>query len=210
MKKLLLLASTIAGLISGPAIAQAQAVIFDGSSVSKFFGTDVATATLEDGTGRINFPGTWQTISFGQNGTTIAPSQIDWTNGDITFDYKVNSASAPLYRFHIHFFTTNPDDNKLAVAVEWPSLTPLTADGQWHTFTVPVSGWAQAYLDAVTAEIIDPNTPQQWRIFIQNGSAPMDINIDNVTLTGVIPEPSTYAVIAGLLALGVVLLRRRK
>ncbi|HSH94714.1 MAG TPA: hypothetical protein VK968_11260 [Roseimicrobium sp.] len=62
-----------------------------------------------------------------------------------------------------------------------------------------------------TSSAIASNSFTFDRILIGEGSAALFFNIDNVNVTlGAIPEPSTYAALTGLSALGLVALQRRR
>lgn len=83
-------------------------------------------------------------------------------------------------------------------------LTSSFLVGSMSTVYVPLS-WATA----------DPTTIVQWNIgggFSTPGTAAFRMTFDNLSLSATgapVPEPSTYAMIAGVLALGFVAWRRR-
>ncbi|MCD8483288.1 MAG: PEP-CTERM sorting domain-containing protein [Verrucomicrobia bacterium] len=69
--------------------------------------------------------------------------------------------------------------------------------------TLTINGIAVATNVALTTAAVNADA---FRMYSINGS---NVEIDNISLTA-IPEPSTYAAIFGALALGFIVLRRRR
>jgi hypothetical protein len=82
------------------------------------------------------------------------------------------------------------------------------------TYTASTSGWATVSGGRVLTGLTDTlditgisNSQELWVVLTASGDATQSF-VDNLSVTAV-PEPSTYALIGGFLALGLVMLRRR-
>lgn len=134
--------------------------------------------------------------------TTGAPRAYIWEfaatglpayGGDVTVEFDL-LLTEPLVASAIHFLSNNPGPGFLpAFNLENQGLNAST----WTHYSVPING--------ITAGTTTFNMSFQ----IASGAvanAGGAIAIDNVT---VVPEPSTYAALLGLAAIGLVLMRRR-
>ncbi len=83
------------------------------------------------------------------------------------------------------------------------TLFNLTSAATWQHFSIDVTSWVNAYDSG-------PGNLSLFTLSFQDWATPTVImsSLDNVTLTAV-PEPSTYAALLGLGALGFVAYRRR-
>ena len=134
-----------------------------------------------DGIGRAYI---WQYIGTGLN-----------YGGDVevTFDLLLTD---PINGAAIHFLSDNPG---AGFVPSFDLQNQGLNDTTWTSYSVPISG-------------ITPGTATfEMRFQIAAGAftgAGAGIAVDNVTVSAV-PEPATYAALVGLLALGVVVWRRR-
>ena len=76
---------------------------------------------------------------------------------------------------------------------------------------VLTSTWTTASYDLSAVTALDDNASVVFRIVLDGATGATGNNrFDNILVTAAVPEPSTYAAILGLLALGFVAYRRRK
>lgn len=222
MKKLLLL-TAVAGIIGLPALSQAQerATVYDGSTYRYQYGTTLTHLPNEGRpdendmvNGAVNFTSgewsqaAWSLDALSDVASPVAPISVDWSNGALQFDYKVDGGVHRYYSVSLQLYHNGANISIGAITLGGAG-EQLTADGQWHTAEVQFSGYAPEYLTLLEDPTFDPTLPTLWKFRIQPGLGGMtNVLIDNVTVP--VPEPATYAALAGALALGVVLLRRRK
>lgn len=83
-------------------------------------------------------------------------------------------------------------------------VTQVTEAGQWNIFTYDLSNYTSGTMSAQTR--MDPVSGFDAGGGVIQGN----FEIDYVTLSAFVPEPSTYALLAGALTLSVVALKRRR
>ncbi|MDX2111284.1 MAG: PEP-CTERM sorting domain-containing protein [Verrucomicrobiota bacterium] len=141
----------------------------------------------------------------------------------VSFSYMIKTGSAVMphngttlalvaptsIKYGLKFFDVDTQGNKLLS--ENKAITGLIADDAWHNVSfelVILSSAARAALDVGNSNNPDQSTLQQFEI-IGDALTPYDVYIDNVQVSPV-PEPSTIAGLAGVAALALAYLRRRK
>lgn len=193
MKKLLL-ALVISSLTA--VIAHAQALLLDD------FNSGTASGAPLTGT-------TWFTAgNVVQNATTITVGgsalddngwgrlgAIDATGYNfISFAAQIDNGNAAA-TFVVDFRDSNLMTQQFSITI--PTIaTAMT------TYYIPIASWGD----------VDPSVITRWTIGGgTTGVAAFHVTFDNLALTttNAVPEPSTYAMIAGVLALGFVAWRRR-
>jgi len=190
----------------------AQNVIYDGSSFSKAFGNASGTQvtggspnSAVDSAAELTFGGGFGTIGWEATSGFI-PDDIDWSVGDLTFDYKTTSPDADVFMMRIFHLFTPLDDIPVATA---EGVTGLNTDGNWHTFTWDINDWDDEFQELIDDGDVDPSSElSNVRVFLQSGTNGSTITVDNVTVP--VPEPTATAAVIGFLALGTVLYRRRR
>lgn len=209
MKRAVLIGSLVGLFFGCGSIHGQSAVVFDGTSLFNEFG---AAGTLVDGAYNVTLNG-WGNTAFrsAEPADAITPQSINWAAGPVSFDYRINSGTVQgLYNFNLMLRVegANPPQQPLA-AMQWPSLTPLIADGQWHTFSVNFAGFHPDYAGRVTEGVINPALPYNVILFLQGGNAAdLNISVDNLVIP--VPEPAGQAAILALLVLGLAFWRRAR
>lgn len=126
----------------------------------------------------------------------------DPAEGLISFDLEEFNGGTGAGRFVETWVSTdyNPAVGTISeneAAASWTSLgQTLITDTAVASHSLTGLGFSGT---AIVAFKIDVKTTANWH----------DSGIDNLTVTGAVPEPSTYALLFGSLALGGVMLRRR-
>jgi hypothetical protein len=99
-------------------------------------------------------------------------------------------------------------------AVDLATATGYTIADTTATFTDATAGWASVTGGRTITGLTDSlditgiaNGQELWVVLTASGDGTQSF-VDNLSVTAV-PEPSTYALIGGVLALGLVMLRRR-
>lgn len=137
---------------------------------------------------------------------TLAPSEgmtMDITSISFQAAASSNSTVRSIYLFSsLTGFTTADvllSDANAAGGGTLPLRSSGTLGSYAYTATLPV-------FTGITG-------PVEFRIYLQTGAANQDIDFDNIVVNGTvgaIPEPSSYAALAAMAALGVVASRRRR
>lgn len=119
---------------------------------------------------------------------TAASGNIDLNGGSVTFgaDYINGSRTGDGYTVEL---------------ISNPSGTPTS-------LTIGTSEDAEVSFDSGSISGFTPASVVELRVYWNNGASWGDQQMANLIVTAV-PEPSTYALLAGFLALGGVILRRR-
>jgi hypothetical protein len=144
---------------------------------------------------------TWQNFSWsGTNGQTLTIEFGTWDGTDFTADRAVKSAGLTFINFGGAYNTASDQtityldsgDSVLSTQVFVGGLTDAQGSGGTEYFSGLIS--ASQNISKLT-------------IAITRDSGSSDIAIDDLAI--VVPEPSTYAIFVGLMALGLVMVRRR-
>lgn len=209
MKKIALLLTFLAAV----SLSMGQLVLYDGSSFQKDFGngsgeldsTAFSPNSAVTSSANLTIGNDWGSITIFDT-ATIAPNEIDWSNGTLSFDYRINDDNN-FFQVQLRIWT--PSTNHITVATGG-SVTTLINDGEWHTHEINISDWSTDYYNNVETNIIDPTVPADFRLTIQAAAGGLDANIDNILIPQAIPEPSFYAALFGFAAIGLAIVRRRK
>jgi hypothetical protein len=173
--------------------ARGQILLFDDNGSEEFGNASfslVPDAYSGSFSASVDYPGNWNTM-----GIELQDGQAtlnDLLNNGLSFWYKTDTSG-----------NVNVDIGAWTGA-EVATLTDkveinLSGDNTWNQMTVNFSDGGSG---------VDPNQSLTMRLRAQNwGADPRVVQYDMVE---VVPEPSFYAGLAGLAALGLVLLRRRR
>lgn len=190
----------------------AQNVIYNGSSFSQEFGNGTSGTQVTGGSpnsavdsaAEITFSGGFNTIGWEATGG-FTPDNIDWSLGDLTFDYKTTSPDADVFKMRVLYFSGGSD----TTVAEGEDLASLNTDGNWHTFEWDINDWHPDFQQLIDDGLVDTSSElSTLRVFLQSGSNGSTMTIDNVAMP--VPEPAATAAVIGFLALGTVLYRRRR
>ena len=206
------LASAVLGLSAVG--ASAQVVIFT-ETVGSASGTQSIAANTFDNAD-LTFTGTGDTrstgVSSGYTGATGGRNVFLTNNGTASFQisgidtsgYEVGSLDLTFGGFKS---TTASDMSELVVSYSTNGVdfTPLALTAQ-----ASGSGTANWRLVTVAESTLIPSSSTLSIRWVNTSTSPQ-FRVDDITLTGVaIPEPGTYAALAGLAVLSIVGLRRRR
>lgn len=158
------------------------------------------------------------------NGSTNSLSSNTWAVGDY---YQFSVTGTGYSAFTISWdqtgSNTGPKDFKLAYSIDGGTVTDTG-----YTYALPVASWnaTTALSPAITtfSYTLDLGAPITGSfVFLMINTSTLAINsanpvatagtgrVDNIVISGsAVPEPSAFAAVAGLAALGAVALRRRR
>lgn len=221
MKKLVLvsLLALIAPLLNGQVLVEWD---FDGHTgigdLAGNLGTNVTGGILTRGTGAT--PVSVNDL-FAAQGFAASLDLAGAISAQDYFSFSVNSnAGQPLNLTSLTYYMTKQNANSPDNFAVFTSVAGFTAGNQIGTFSNIGNGGFGGSLDLSTkAELQGVSGPIQVRIYAYGAATGGAENLyvgfgnqlgNDLVLNGeVIPEPSTYALIFGGLALGVVLIKRR-
>jgi hypothetical protein len=167
-------------------IVSAQAVTITGFGTGQYTGfgsTSFATATQTAST--LNLVGIDQNDIFGN----VTPISI----GSVSTLYLTASVSAnPASTFDVVLFDAEFDTR--------------TYTGNWSSFSTSLSEVALG----LTSSVGVFGTVTGVQIFTGGTGSALNVTLDLLSTTSAIPEPSSFAALAGFAALGLVGLRRRR
>ncbi|MDF3058468.1 MAG: hypothetical protein K0R17_2683 [Rariglobus sp.] len=140
---------------------------------------------------------------FAFNVTANAGSVLNLQSISFSYTYN-NNGSVAVVDESANFSLRSSVDN---YATSITSFTKAAILGQNN-------GWTQTGSISLTSGLFQNLDGVQFRLFVEDnsGSSAYAVRVDNFVLSGevaAIPEPSTYAVLAGGVALGLVVFRRR-
>ena len=146
-------------------------------------------------------------LDFSITNNTGSPLQLD----AIHFDYNPTTNGAVTINI-VHFkadynlganTTSNLDDANNATVLDFTSLVGNTG-GAMNDVTASIQN---SLVDSILAD----GQTASFRIQSADNNTFISFGIDNLAITGTtVPEPSTYAILAGFAALGFVMVRRRR
>jgi hypothetical protein len=185
------------------------------SVVAGFLGASAVTRTGSGNTGgEASFTDFQGTVWTGSGGSTGAGNSLAWTGGgaNLTGSFSITLNTSELTDLNV----------RLAVRAAGTGAT-----SSFSSFTYDVGGGAQAIatplgftagstfstwtadLSSIGALSNKESVTLTWSF--ANNISGTSLRVDNIQITAVaIPEPSTYAALIGVAALGVVLVHRRK
>ncbi|WPJ95481.1 PEP-CTERM sorting domain-containing protein [Coraliomargarita algicola] len=94
----------------------------------------------------------------------------------------------------------------------WLAANALTTD-QTSTASQGDTTWQSLFLNTSEDSMFQGLDSVEFRIYVWGGSGTTSnsrMNFDQIVVEGTVPEPGTYALLAGCFALGSVMLRRRR
>lgn len=127
--------------------------------------------------------------------TTLTSDALKFTGATLTFEYRMTSTG-------LEGASLSSQKETAGSFTSLGSAVVLTDDSTWRT---------SASISLSALGTLAAGESVSFRLFGSGATGGSLQNFDNFQVTGltVVPEPNTYALLAGISALGVVMLRRR-
>jgi hypothetical protein len=231
MKKHLLSILT-SGLLLGAASAQGAIVAdftFDGSPSSKAsVDTDtdsVASDLFSNGISEDNSRGGWYGMTSANGTNDFVYFTLETANGTDTFDFESSDPNEGLISYRIEAFNGGPNTFEAFISVDYDTTVGTDIENHnaatWFSLgsaSVGTGDGPKSISYSLTGLDLDGNglsasgtSVVGFKVRVQTAASWNDAGLDDLAIEGaVVPEPSTYALFAGVLVLGGVMLRRRR